>query len=449
MIEDILEIIKDKSFEEYISSLNGKELKEFLIYLNAKVREIELQEGGLYQDEGKYLDNGNYKEGRVVIADDLVAPRKVVQDKSFEKMASMLKKVNNKEHKAIVMYTLINYLHLFPDGNGRTSRILYDLITENNTENKQDKADYYTHEKGKNSGGGTWDANRNLTSPKNVSSIASQFLMKYLMREGLIDSPYEDISKHLCINTHKEGRIYISDENKSQLSKRTLEHVKWALSDNNESISTSALSMLLILTNKGNLQPLKEYSCKNEWQIEGDFFKNWIWIGEADPDDIELYGEDPIESAKRAFEGWTPEDYLKLVDIADKMKECIIDLIIDFAERPEGFKFDKNGRAVIDALNEEGKKLNVGGYSLETSIYNAPFEIDSESRIYESIGQIREILDRPRTFDEEKFLIDTYEKRKINNSDLSNARKLLEETLEQAKQNSPKNEKDEEDLEWI
>lgn len=447
MIEGILEIIKDKSFEEYISSLNGKELKEFLIYLNAKTREIEPKEGGLYQDEGKYLDNGKYVEGRMVIPYELVAPRKVVQDKSFEKMAGMLKKVNNKEHKAIVMYTLINYLHLFQDGNGRTSRLLYDLITGK----EQEKTGYYTHEKGKNYGArGSWDENRNLTLPQNVTSMASQFLMKYLLSKGLINSSYEDISKHLSIQTHNEGSFYISDENKTQLSKRTLEHVKWGLFDNNESISTSALSMLLILTNKGNLQPLKKYNCNLEWQIEGDFVKNWIWVGKTnDPDDIDLYGEDPGESAKRAFEGWTPEDYLKLVDVADKMKECIIDLIIDFAERPESFKYDKPGRNVIDVLNEEGKKLNVDDYSLEASIYNAPFEVDRESTVYESISQIREILDRPRTFDEEKFLIDTYEKVKINNSDLNNSRKLLEKTLEQAKQNTTKNEKDEEDIEWM
>ena len=126
------------------------------------------------------------------------------------------------------------------------------------------------------------------------------------------------------------------------------------------------------------------------------------------------------------------------------MKECIIDLIIDFAEKPESFKYDKNGRNVIDVLC--GEKI-----SRETSgvdIYYAPFEVDEQSRVYESIGQIREILDRPRTCDEEKNLIDTYEKGRIKSSDLSKARKIIEETLEQTKQNDINNQKDSEEIEW-
>ena len=447
MLEEIFEKLGGKSFDEYVSSLNGDELRDFLIFINSKVREIEPEEGGLFQDDGRYLEDGTYQEYRMTVGGDtLIAPRKEIQNRSFEKMAGMLKNVRNPQHKAIVMYTLINYLHLFQDGNGRTSRMVYDFLAGNIANGELD-AQFYTHEKGEVTGQrAPWDKTRKAQSPEVVSSIASEFLMKYLLNEGLINSSNEDLSKHISIQTsHLNSSFYMSEQNKAQLSRKTLQHIKYAFKDNNENISTSALSMLTILTSKGNMQPLKNYYFNREWKIEGDLIRNRINVGASrDDDDLDVFGEYPEDASKRTFEDWTPEDYLRFVDIADKMKECIIDLIIDFAEKPESFKYDKNGRNVIDVLC--GEKI-----SRETSgvdIYYAPFEVDEQSRVYESIGQIREILDRPRTCDEEKNLIDTYEKGRIKSSDLSKARKIIEETLEQTKQNDINNQKDSEEIEW-
>ena len=448
MLEEIFKKLEGKSFDEYVSSLNGDELRDFLIFINAKVREIDTEDGGLFQDEGRYLEDGTYLEYRMNVGGELIAPRKEVQDRSFEKMASMLKNVSNNQHKAIVMYTLINYLHLFQDGNGRTSRMVYDLLSGNIRDGEQD-AQYYTHEKGKKVGNRqTWDNSRNAQEARVVSTIASEFLMKYLLNEGLISSQHEELSKHIRIKTMCSGEskgIYISDENKSQLSRKTLEHLKKALKDNNESISTSALSLLIILTQKGNLQPLKNYYFNKEWEVDDGLVRNCINIGNSrDDEDLEIFGEYPKDLAERTFEGWTPQDYLKLVDITDKIKECIIDLVIDFAEKPESFKYDQNGRSVIDALIAE----KILKDRCEVEIYHAPFEIDKQSRVYESIGQIRGILDKPRTCDEEKILIDTYEKGKVKSSDLSGDRKIIEDTLEQTKQNDVNKENDSEETEW-
>lgn len=446
MLEEIFEKLGGKSFDEYVSSLNGDELRDFLIFINSKVREIEPEKGGIFQDEGRYLEDGTYQEYRMTVGGDtLIAPRKEIQDRSFEKMAGMLKNVRNSQHKAIVMYTLINYLHLFQDGNGRTSRMVYDFLAGNITNGELD-AQFYTHEKGENIGKrAPWDNTRKAQSPEVVSTIASQFLMKYLLNEGLISSSSEDLSKHISIRTHTESGLYMSEQNKSQLSRKTLQHIKYAFRDNNENISTAALSMLIMFTSKESMQPLKNYYFHREWEIDGDLVRNWINVGSGrDDDDLELFGEYPEDASKRTFEGWTPEDYLKFVDVADKMKECIIDLIIDFAERPESFKYDQNGRNVIDVLGGEKISRDTCG----VDIYHAPFEVDKQSRVYESIGQIREVLDRPRTCDEEKLLIDTYEKGRIKSSDLSKARKIIEETLEQTKQNDINNQKNSEEIEW-
>ena len=213
-----------------------------------------------------------------------------------------------------------------------------------------------------------------------------------------------------------------------------------ALTDNNESISTSALSILIILSNKGNVQPLRNYYFNREWKIDGDLVRNGINIGNSRDEEIfEIFGEYPEELSKKTFECWTPEDYLKLVDVTDKIKESIIDLIIDFAERPESFKYDKTGKNVMDVL--VGEEVLPERFGVEISY--APFKVDKDSRIYKSVGQISKILDEPRTCDEEKFLIDTYEKGKIKTSDLNIARKILEDTLNQDKQNQVESRKDE------
>ena len=205
MLEEIFKKLNGKSFEEYISSLHGEELRNFLIFLNAKVRKIEVKDGGLVQDEGRYLEDGTYQEYRMNVGGQLIAPRKDIQNSSFEKMSDMLKKVNSKRDKAIVMYTLINYLHLFEDGNGRTSRIVYDLLSGNVIDSKQDNK-FYTHKEGENLGlRDPWEKSRKVQYPKVTSSIASQFLMKYLLNENIINSPSEDLSKHIQINTNRVG----------------------------------------------------------------------------------------------------------------------------------------------------------------------------------------------------------------------------------------------------
>ena len=450
MREEIFEKIKNaKNFNEYISSLDGKKLKELLIFLNSEARGITNEEGGFFQIEGKYFEDGTYKEPYMIVG-QLKAPKKEIQNKAIEKMAKMLKQVKNVNYKAVIMYNLLNYLHLFEDGNGRTSRLVYDLIL-NGEINKNDIKKYYSHETGEIVGKrNSWDKTRNVQDPTTITTVASQFLMKYLLNEGLIYSPNEDLSKHLCIKTISGGEssaLYMSKNNKSQLSRKTLDYVNRALTDNNESISSSALSLLIMLTQKEDLQFLKNYYSNKEFKIEGGFIRNVICIGNSrDEEDYDVLGAYPEEISKRVFRNWLPEDYLKVIDITDKLKECIIDLLIDFAERPDSFKYGQEGVNVIEALIQ-GKIKDDGNFRIEKEIFCAPFEIDTETRTYRNMQEIREILHKPRNFDEEKFLIDTYEKFGIKNSDLSQTHKMIKNTLEKTKMNKIDTEKNGEDIE--
>ena len=65
-----------------------------------------------------------------MLAGDLVSPTKEVQMKTLEYLTQNMSKVPDKKARAtMVYYTLLN-LHMFSDGNGRTSRFMYDLIIQ-------------------------------------------------------------------------------------------------------------------------------------------------------------------------------------------------------------------------------------------------------------------------------------------------------------------------------
>ena len=135
-IEKIAEIFRNEDPSQFINSLTGEEIKEFLIEVNSQVRELNPEEGGIYK-------------GDRMIVGECVSPKGQIQEKYFDKMAEFLKSINSREDMAIGMYYLINYLHLFRDGNGRTSRFVYETMTNKEFEDYTGK--FFRHEKGKDS----------------------------------------------------------------------------------------------------------------------------------------------------------------------------------------------------------------------------------------------------------------------------------------------------------
>ena len=125
MLEKIISVINPDNKD--LSTLSGNEMLESLIKLNKVLRCL---------DDSENVLEENMEAG------DLASPTKEVQLRTLEYLTQNMQKVQDKKARAaMVYYTLLN-LHMFSDGNGRTSRFMYDLISGDLSE---DNISYYFH----------------------------------------------------------------------------------------------------------------------------------------------------------------------------------------------------------------------------------------------------------------------------------------------------------------
>ena len=100
-------------FEKYIQGLTTDDVMNIAISLNQMLRNKENED---------VISNN-------MIAGELTAPTSDVRSVIIENLLDTLKSMNdNKLRAELVYYTLID-LHMFSDGNGRTARLMYGLIS--------------------------------------------------------------------------------------------------------------------------------------------------------------------------------------------------------------------------------------------------------------------------------------------------------------------------------
>ena len=114
--KEILEILKDEQkTDEFLATLTGEDVKKLLTYINSKVRNIPNEENDVY--------NG------YMVVGALISPKNDIQNRCFEKIAESLKNIKGNRNRATLLHYLVNELHLFTDGNGRTGRCIFELLT--------------------------------------------------------------------------------------------------------------------------------------------------------------------------------------------------------------------------------------------------------------------------------------------------------------------------------
>lgn len=381
--EKILKTLKDDNkLEEFLNTLNGEDIKKYLIYINSRVRNISIDEGGLYK-------------GDRMLAGGLISPKGQIQEKYFDKIAELLKNVKGRKNKATIMYYLINDLHLFQDGNGRTSRCIYELLA--NQEFDINANDYFSHDRDDLAKilGWKFEEDKNILRTKYAGNYSSYFLLRYLMDSGLVNNN-EELARTLSIETFNDSDlqsysgVYISEQAQQNLSAKDVRLVNRALLDNNENYSVAGLTMLIMLARKENTEKLENfsYSSKKSPEIEGYISRADIWIDNEEEKNI---------SAK-SMGDWTSEDYLVAIEIADKIKESMMDTLIDIFEQPESFRINE-GLTVAEKITHYEEIPFEGDNSIKDAIelHKAQFKINKNTRTYEHMQEIRKILEHTKS----------------------------------------------------
>ena len=332
--EEVLTMLKDeKKHDEFFSSLTGEDVKKILLYVNSRVRNIPV-------DENKFCEE-------TMCAGGLVSPDNEIQNRYFEKISNALKNVKVKKDKATMMYYLINELHLFEDGNGRTSRAIFDII--NNPNFSFDNNDALVHEA--ESDVSKIDKNKfqsnNDIEDSQIAEICSNcFLYKALIKSNIL--PNTDFyAKKTVIKTDADQLleanmnemttannypVFVPDKVIKQISSIQYSQIQNSLADNNgDLITTSGMALLLTAIRNGKIGDLVQYEYGEEERL----------VLPADRENET--GQDHLSQFEK-------EDYFKIIETANILKEGMLDMLLDFFEKPNNFKFN-SAMTMKDILN--------------------------------------------------------------------------------------------------
>lgn len=366
--KEILSILKDEQkSKKFFETLTGADVRRYLIYINSKARNIPYEENQIY--------TGN------VYAGTLITPNNDIQNRFFDKIADALKNMKDNRCRGVALHYLINELHLFEDGNGRSGRCIFELLT--NPEFSFENDDNFSHNNGEYNHISTVDFEKqNGIKPYLTALTFPSFLVyKKLLNEQLI--PNDLPSNFAIVNTYTANPlseentdlIYIDENIRKSLSDEEIKQINKALCDNNdlEIYSVSGLTMMIMQHVLGE---------KNE--IYGENHSGVQYLIDKD---------EYLDDAKKLFKNWSKEDYIKSIDVANTIKASMLEAMLDIFEHPENFKME-DGTTFAEILSEDkGEQFDYRiQYSMELS--KAAYTDFENTRVGSIISNLEENLRR-------------------------------------------------------
>lgn len=322
------EKIEELSFEEFIKTLE---------YVNLRLRDktIPDSETGIYKGD--------------MIVEGLVSPSNEMQMIILEKMFNCLKSDINDEAKGMICYYTLNNLHLFKDGNGRTSRYFYQLFTKNfNTE-------YLFHPELKEN-----QTKRTKFEKENGIFRVEEFLN--MINYNIFLNKLADGSIHDCERLHEYTRVstcihdvnvdqhfdtpFLSDEVVSQLGSNAKEFAR-NITNRNCQITMSGIAMCELLSKNNLLQHFID--------LNDEHFKT---VSEQYKTDTKGYlifyvGSNGKYKADVQTEKWDVQTCLDYVKISEKLLIEQFDMIVEASKYYSNVKQDKKEKDYSIIMDKE------------------------------------------------------------------------------------------------
>ncbi len=234
------EIISDsEQFQNWVKTLSFDEFRSHLTRLNGIVREIPIKERNV---DGTDVSIGNEEMG-VGFLPPHPDDKDILLKESFEKIQAL----DNSEDQGLLLYLVVQYLHLFNDGNGRLGRLLYYMAYKAKGSSEIDEAEMQGllgHDGV--SGPGRNIFSRVVRAPSQVTNIVNQLLARELLSEEFIKQQRRPFADDLMA-----GSIKIENDSLDTETKKQLEIV---LSEAGGVFSFRDLVMLKFLENHGLLE---------------------------------------------------------------------------------------------------------------------------------------------------------------------------------------------------
>ena len=331
-------------FESLLQNMSYDEFKKHLVQINGMLRKIPKNERGFYEKD--------------MFVGALIAPSNEIQNRVLEKGFKAIKQIADNKARGVLAYYLINDLHLFGDGNGRTSRLMYEILSNQDFDAERD-FEKFVHDKDDFSmkGGKNFEQNHDFAWIQTANKYAGQRVFSDLVESGELPDD-ERLTNKSGVRT-RNGRVfetnrsfsgyYLTADAQENLTDEEKKLVGRALLDNNTQCTVGGLTMAIMTNRKGTIGRCIE---KNEQEIaevaktaptRADMFIFNIGNDDEDEDYRNFYGAE-------TFVGWTADDYREAVQVAERIKEAQLDKLIDFFVHPSKYQINKSGQTLADEL---------------------------------------------------------------------------------------------------
>jgi hypothetical protein len=301
----------DEQFETWLQNLSYDEYKEYLTRINGVLRKTPI-----YQ---RKIDGQGVGVSFGIMHDtEYIPPLDEEKDGLMQEGFNAFKEIKDNEDRALLEYYLIQAIHPFEDGNGRTGRLMHDILSERGkTLTKEQLSELLDHDD--HGAGGTGEGRsefaKRVLAPEKAYTQINREVAKELFGDEIL-SEYGSI-----FLSGATGVGWIPDT--VDVSPEEKQRVEAILGESGGTLHFPfrSLVVLKLLQENGTLDKYK-------------YIVRHI-LNEQDtiPEDVgkQMLGIDNEEVMNRL----TKEDVNRLLEIHQEVKELFIRTMIDFFVHPE------------------------------------------------------------------------------------------------------------------
>lgn len=315
----------DEQFDEWLQKLSYEDYTNYLTRLNGILREVPIKK--------RTVDGSGVEVSFGIMGDiSYLPPAAEQKDGLMRESFDALKQIPDNEDRALLTYYALQAIHPYSDGNGRTGRLLHEIISEDGKELTEEKlSELLDHDK---EGHGGTGKGRDVFAEKVLdANSAYYYINREVAKEVLGDNfLQENGSIHVA---SASGVGFLSEAVKVKLSPEEATLAEKVLGEGDvNNFSFRGIVLSKFLSERTDLQ-------KYQYQVKQPLDERRGVV----PEDVgkKIAGID----AEELMPNLTEDDARRLIEIHKEVKTKFIESMIDIFANPENHKMKtKEGEEV-------------------------------------------------------------------------------------------------------
>lgn len=306
----------DDKFEEWIQKVSYNEFLYYLKRLNGILRSTPIKERSIDGNGVEISFSISPQESGI----SYITPPEDKKNELMHKTFEAMKGLDNND-RALLCYYIIQALHPFNDGNGRTGRLFYELISEDGkTITREELSNLLDHDKKGNEGQGDGrkEFSKEVLEPSKAYYLINRELVKQLFGEEF-SNKYEKI--------HYTGEIGAGNlPEELDISEDERKRAKKIIGERDvPNFSFATITLLKLLIENGKLNDcryeIKRKLIKGQGVVDEDLDKMALGIREEEFMSVV-----------------TEEDVKRMISISEEIKVKFIEMMIEIFKNSENHK---------------------------------------------------------------------------------------------------------------